>query len=215
MSHITSFPQVYWLWELVSQPGFTKCSRASTFWFSASSSSLASLSETCTTGSSQNRTISWIHLDPEGLTTHVCFSGGSDSKESVCNAGDPSSIEKIYRREWQSTPVLLLGESHEKRLQSRESQKSDTTKWLILPTHVGLPFQTSGVCSRMNWLCPQVPALPVLTLVSTFVNIYLMMQKTSWIWILFGIWMVIGKWLPWIMRQFEWQNPTIFLQPLP
>uniref|UniRef100_A0A8C6DZC5 Cationic amino acid transporter C-terminal domain-containing protein n=1 Tax=Moschus moschiferus TaxID=68415 RepID=A0A8C6DZC5_MOSMO len=39
----------------------------------------------------------------------------------------------------------------------------------------------------------RVPALPVLPLVSIFVNIYLMMQITSETWILFGIWIAIGS----------------------
>ncbi|DAA19409.1 TPA: solute carrier family 7 (cationic amino acid transporter, y+ system), member 3-like [Bos taurus] len=38
----------------------------------------------------------------------------------------------------------------------------------------------------------KVPALPVLPLVSMFVNIYLMMQITSGTWAIFGIWNVIG-----------------------
>ncbi|KAM7232930.1 hypothetical protein CapIbe_015066 [Capra ibex] len=38
----------------------------------------------------------------------------------------------------------------------------------------------------------KVPALPVLPLVSIFVNLYLMMQITSGTWIIFGIWNVIG-----------------------
>ena len=63
MSHMTSFPQDYRFWEFVSWPWLTKCSQASTFWFLASSSSLASLRETCTTGSSQNRTTHWTYLD--------------------------------------------------------------------------------------------------------------------------------------------------------
>ena len=48
------------------------------------------------------------------------FPGGSDSKESACNAGDvylipmnQSGIRKIpWRREWQPTPVFLGGEFH-------------------------------------------------------------------------------------------------------
>ena len=43
------------------------------------------------------------------------FSGGSDSKESACNAGDPGFdpwFGKIpWRRAWQPTPVFLPGES--------------------------------------------------------------------------------------------------------
>ncbi|CAM9958864.1 unnamed protein product [Rangifer tarandus platyrhynchus] len=38
----------------------------------------------------------------------------------------------------------------------------------------------------------KVPALPVLPLVSIFVNVYLMMQMTSGIWVQLGIWNVIG-----------------------
>ncbi|XP_043756051.1 cationic amino acid transporter 3-like [Cervus elaphus] len=38
----------------------------------------------------------------------------------------------------------------------------------------------------------RVPALPVLPLVSIFVNVYFMMQLTSKTWALFGIWMAIG-----------------------
>ncbi|XP_070627780.1 cationic amino acid transporter 3-like [Bos indicus] len=38
----------------------------------------------------------------------------------------------------------------------------------------------------------RVPALPVLPLVSIFLNIYLMMQMTSGTWALFGLWNVIG-----------------------
>ena len=61
-SHFPFFPQDSWLWEFMSQPWFTKCSQAWTFWFSASSSSLASLRETCTTGSSRNRATNWLQL---------------------------------------------------------------------------------------------------------------------------------------------------------
>ena len=47
------------------------------------------------------------------------FPGGSDSKESACNAGDLGLIsgsEKIpWRREWQPTPVFLPGEFHGQR----------------------------------------------------------------------------------------------------
>nr|XP_020728837.1 cationic amino acid transporter 3-like [Odocoileus virginianus texanus] len=62
MFHIPSLLQYYLLWAFLSQPGFTECSQASTCRFSASSSSLASLRETCTTGSSQNRTTNWPQL---------------------------------------------------------------------------------------------------------------------------------------------------------
>ena len=43
--------------------------------------------------------------------------GGSDGKESACNAGDPGSLPgKIpWRRKWQPTPVFLPGKSHGQR----------------------------------------------------------------------------------------------------
>ena len=44
---------------------------------------------------------------------------GSDGKESACNAGDPASIPDSgrppWRREWQPTPVFLLGKSYGQR----------------------------------------------------------------------------------------------------
>ena len=39
------------------------------------------------------------------------FPGGSDSKESACNAGDPWVGKMPWGREWQPTPVFLSGES--------------------------------------------------------------------------------------------------------
>ena len=43
--------------------------------------------------------------------TILGFLGGSDSKESACNAGDPGSIPGTRRsvegKEWLPTPVLL------------------------------------------------------------------------------------------------------------
>ena len=43
--------------------------------------------------------------------------GGSDGKESACNAGDPGSLPgKIpWRRKWHPTPVFLPGKSHGQR----------------------------------------------------------------------------------------------------
>ena len=47
------------------------------------------------------------------------FPGGSDGKESACNAGRPRFdpwVGKIpWRREWLPTPVFLPGESHAQR----------------------------------------------------------------------------------------------------
>ena len=42
--------------------------------------------------------------------------GGSDSKESACNAEFDPCVRKIpWRRKWQPTPVFLPGESHGQR----------------------------------------------------------------------------------------------------
>ena len=53
------------------------------------------------------------------LPYHGGFPGGSDSKESACNAGDLGSIPGVrkipWRREWQHTPVFLPGEFHGQR----------------------------------------------------------------------------------------------------
>ena len=48
--------------------------------------------------------------------TNWGFPGGSDGKESACNAGDPGLIPGSGRspgkKEWQPTPVFLPGEFH-------------------------------------------------------------------------------------------------------
>ena len=47
------------------------------------------------------------------------FPGGSDGKESTCNAGEPGFDPRVgffpWRREWLPTPVLLPGEFHGQR----------------------------------------------------------------------------------------------------
>ena len=59
--------------------------------------------------------VSHLHNHPLGPEA---FPGGSDSKESACNAGDLGSIpgsEDLWRREWLPTLVFLPGESHGQR----------------------------------------------------------------------------------------------------
>ena len=59
--------------------------------------------------------IIWFGLECVSICS-VGFPGGSEVKVSAWNAGDPSSIPESgrfpWRRKWQPTPVLLLGESH-------------------------------------------------------------------------------------------------------
>ena len=68
------------------------------------------------------------------------FPGGSDGKESACNAGDSGLIPELrrfpWRGKWQLTPVLLLGEFHGWRSLAGYSpwgcKESDRTEWLSL-----------------------------------------------------------------------------------
>ena len=83
------------------------------------------------------------------------------------------------------------------------------------PCWVWVMFQTSRVGSGVDWLCPQVPALPVLPLVSIFMNVYLMTKINTWTWTQFGIANAIGKWFSGIKTTIEWLNPTLFLLCLP
>ena len=69
------------------------------------------------------------------------FPGGSDVKESTCNAGDLGSIPGLgrspWRREWLLIPVFLPGEFHGQRSLVGYSpwgcKESDMTEWLTLP----------------------------------------------------------------------------------
>ena len=79
--------------------------------------------------------------------------GGSDSKESACNAGDPGSnpwTGKIpWRRKWQPTPVFLPREFHGQRSLAGHSpwdhKELDMTEQLTLSSqrlnHVGVRVQ--------------------------------------------------------------------------
>ena len=70
----------------------------------------------------------------------LSFPGGSDGRESACNAGElgstPGSWKIPWRREWQLIPVFLLGEFHGQRSLEGYSlgnrRESDTTEWLTL-----------------------------------------------------------------------------------
>ena len=65
------------------------------------------------------------------------FPGGSDGKESACNAGSIPGFEKIpWRRAWQPAPAFLPGQSHGQRslvgYTVHGVAESDTTERLTL-----------------------------------------------------------------------------------
>jgi len=74
------------------------------------------------------------------LVSGIVFPGGSDSKRSACNAGDPGFnpwVAKIpWRRKWELAPVFLLGEFYGQRsligCSSWGRKESDTTEHLTL-----------------------------------------------------------------------------------
>ena len=96
------------------------------------------------------------------------FLGGSDGKESACNAGYPGLIPGSWRRAWQPTPVFLPGESLGLRSLAGYSpwgrEESDMTDRLTLSFHdrgnasyVHLRLGT-GFVRTVGWiLCLQQP----------------------------------------------------------
>ena len=65
--------------------------------------------------------------------------GGSDSKDSACNSGDPGlspGSGRSRRREWLPTPLFLPGKSHDQRSLVGYSlwgcNELDMTEWLTL-----------------------------------------------------------------------------------
>ena len=75
------------------------------------------------------------------------FPGGSDSKESACNAGYLGLILELgrsleKRMAWQPTPVFLPGEFHGQRslagYSPQDYKESDTTEQLLLLLLLGV-----------------------------------------------------------------------------
>ena len=83
-------------------------------------------------GGSEIRTVALSHLAEE----YLGFPGGSDSKESTCNVGDPGSIPGSGK---QPTPVFLPGEFQGQRSLAGYSpqghKESDMTERLNIHTH--------------------------------------------------------------------------------
>ena len=71
-----------------------------------------------------------------GVTLTLSFPGGSEGKESACNARDPGSVPGFGRspgeRKWQPTPVFLPEEFHGQRslvgYRSQGCKELDTTE---------------------------------------------------------------------------------------
>ena len=80
------------------------------------------------------------------------FPGGSDSKASAYNAGDPGSTPGLgrfpWRRKWQPTPVFLPGKSHGRRslvgYSPRGRKESDTTERLHSHFHSTIIVPQTG-----------------------------------------------------------------------
>ena len=74
------------------------------------------------------------------------FPGGSDYKESACNAGDLGSIPWVgkipWRREWLPTPVFLPGEFHGQRSLMGSNLQGSQSHTRLGDFHFHLLFQT-------------------------------------------------------------------------
>ena len=99
--------------------------------------------------------------------------GGSDGKESACNAGDLGLITGsiLWRGEWQSTPVFLSGEFHGQRSLVGYSpwnhKESDTTEWLTLfyfPIHTHTHTHIASLVAQTVKSLPTVPETQVWSL---------------------------------------------------
>ena len=101
------------------------------------------------------------HAKGHGCFRSAGFPGGSDSKESSCDVGDPGLIPgfgKIpWRRAWQPTPVFLSVESHGQRSLGGYSpwgcQESDMTEGLTLFV---LDLQDTGQIRKRTQVCVQL-----------------------------------------------------------
>ena len=65
------------------------------------------------------RALKWVFSNEDSYKDLWGFPGGSNGKESACNAEDPGLIAGLGRslggRKWQPTPVFLPGKYHEQR----------------------------------------------------------------------------------------------------
>ena len=91
-----------------------------------------------------------LSSDPSTTSVEtVSFPGGSDGKESACNAGDPGLIPGLgsWRREWQPIPVFWRGEAHgQKSLAGLQSMRSQRVRH---------DWTTDTFTSLFYWTCTQ------------------------------------------------------------
>ena len=106
------------------------------------------------------------------------FPGGSDDKESACNAEDPGLIPGLkipWRREWLPTPVFLPGKLHEQRSWWATVHGVAKSPIQLSNFHFHfLLYQHSLACSlALQFLPPSSPGLllcgfsPLLSLIKT------------------------------------------------
>ena len=90
----------------------------------------------------------------EIVTDFIFFPGGSVSKESAHNAGDPGSIpgtgRSPWRRKWQPTSVFWPGEFHGQRslggYSPRGHKELDTTEWQHIRTKSNVLTEARNAC---------------------------------------------------------------------
>ena len=99
-------------------------------------------------------------MDIAALSKSKGFPGGSDSKESACNAGDSGSIPGSgifpWRRKWRPTPVFLPGEVHGQRnlvgYSPWDCKELDTIERLTLSKEKGtLGRELAVPTSHFSW----------------------------------------------------------------
>ena len=82
------------------------------------------------------------------------YPGGSDGKESACNARDPRFdpwVKKIpYKREWQPTPVFFPGEFHGQRSLGDYSPQSHNVLDTTEPTNTFTQVEDATVTPVYN-----------------------------------------------------------------
>ena len=124
----------------------------------------------CRNRKRQSNNMQWqsrVLVPPQGIDTITIllwkgFPGGSDGKESACNAGDLGSIPGL-RREWLPNPIFLPGEAHGQRSLAGYSpwgrKESDTTEQLSAHTRVSWGQRNKGKRRTLSFSIQNLPGL--------------------------------------------------------